>query len=138
MFIGSKKLYFVPDLKADELVVREGHVLAEEFDSSDFTIKVRFLNGDAVQKFAVCDTKEELQAAFDKFQTYRKKYWDCYERIQPIEAELKAVYNQLYSDVMDVEFGTYIAHRHDANAVVAEAEKKDQEAANANGKDIQS
>ena len=72
--IGETKKYFIPDVNADELIIHESDVIGEELDPNDVTIKVKFLDGHWVQKFAVADTEEELRAAFEKFQDYRKKY----------------------------------------------------------------
>lgn len=132
MYIGSEKFYFIPDLNVSEFIVHKGHVLAEEFDNVDRTIKVRFLDGNAVQKFAVADTEEELKPWFDKFQEYREKFWDCRKRIVPIEMELQNTYAELFGEFMNIDFGKMIARRHDADAATEESG----EAANDDGSDI--
>lgn len=119
MFIGSKQKYFIPDVNSDELVEKESWVLAEEFDNTDNTIKVRFLNGDAVQKFAVCETSEELKEAFDKFQEYRKHWWRLYEITHPAEEELREIYVKMYGEFVDADFGQLIRDMHNPEKVLA-------------------
>lgn len=122
--IGETKKYFIPDLSADEMIVKESDVLGEELDPQDMTIKVKFLDGHWVQKFAVADTEEELQAAFDKFQIYRKKYHECLDKIQPIEKECREFYANMYPEYIDVELGKKILARRDAEKSIAEYEEK--------------
>lgn len=122
--IGKTKKYFIPDLSADEMIVKESDVLGEELDPQDMTIKVKFLDGHWVQKFAVADTEEELQAAFDKFQIYRKKYHECLDKIQPIEKECREFYANMYPEYIDVELGKKILARRDAEKSIAEYEEK--------------
>ena len=97
------------------------------------TEKVRFLNGDAVQAFAVCDTEEELQAAFDKFLEYTKVYWEKRALTDPIEKELQAKYVEMYHDFVDPDFGQIIKDRHNPEKVIAEYEQKQKEDENAAG-----
>lgn len=122
--IGETKKYFIPDLSADEMIVKESDVLGEELDPQDMTIKVKFLDGHWVQKFAVADTEEELRAAFDKFQIYRKKYHECLDKIQPIEKECREFYANMYPEYIDVELGKKILARRDAEKSIAEYEEK--------------
>jgi hypothetical protein len=127
MVTGKKKLYFLPTVDCKELIKKEDYVIAVEFDNSDMTEKVRFLNGDAVQAFAVCDTDEELQAAFDKFLEYVKVYWEKRAITDPVEKELQAKYVEMYHDFVDPEFGKIIKDRHNPEMVIAEYEKKEEE-----------
>lgn len=122
--IGETKKYFIPDLSADEMIVHESDVIGEEFDPSDMTIKVKFLDGHWVQKFAVADTEEELKKAFDEFQEYRKKYHDCLNRIQPIEKECREFYANKYAEYVNVELGQKILDRRNAEKAIAEYEAK--------------
>lgn len=126
--IGETKKYFIPDLSADEMIVHESEVLGEELDPQDVTIKVKFLDGHWVQKFAVADTEEELQKAFDYFQKYRKKYHECLEKIQPIEKECREFYANMYPEYIDVELGQKILARRDAEKSIAEYEARQQAA----------
>lgn len=123
--IGKKKYYFVPDLNADELKLRESYVLAIEFDNTDNTFKVRFLNGDAVQQWAVGDTPEAIQRAYDKFQEYRKVWHECDKACEPIMDRLRETYARLYGDYMDVSFGDMIKAMHNVRAVADAAEAKE-------------
>lgn len=122
--IGETKKYFIPDLSADEMIVHESDVIGEELDPTDITIKVKFLDGHMIQKFAVADTVEELQAAFDKFQDYRKKYHECLEKIQPIEKECREFYANMYPEFINIELGKKILARRDAEKSIAEYEQK--------------
>lgn len=128
MFIGSTKKYFIPDTNLEKLEPREGVVVAEEFDMKDATVKVRFMDGHAAHKFAVCDTDEELQAAFDKFQEYRKKFHECLAKIQPIERELREFYAMQYPEYVNNELLQKIIDFQDAEKRIAEQQAK--EAAN--------
>lgn len=127
MVTGKKKLYFLPTVDCKELIKKEDYVIAVEFDNTDMTEKVRFLNGDAVQAFAVCDTEEELQAAFDKFLEYTKIYWEKRALTDPIEKDLQAKYVEMYHDFVDPDFGQIIKDRHDPEKVIAEYEQKEKE-----------
>ncbi|MBQ2174048.1 MAG: hypothetical protein II453_02895 [Alphaproteobacteria bacterium] len=127
MVTGKKKKYFLPTVDVKELLIKEDYVIAVEFDNTDMTEKVRFLNGDAVQAFAVCDTDEELRAAFKKFLEYTKKYWELRAKTDPLEKELQAKYVEMYHDFVDPEFGQIIKDRHDPEKVIAEYEKKQKE-----------
>lgn len=133
MVTGKKKLYFLPTVDCKELLKKEDYVIAVEFDNTDMTEKVRFLNGDAVQAFAVCDTEEELQAAFDKFLEYTKVYWEKRALTDPIEKELQAKYVEMYHDFVDPDFGQIIKDRHNPEKVIAEYEQKQKEDENAAG-----
>lgn len=133
MVTGKKKLYFLPTVDCKELIKKEDYVIAVEFDNTDMTEKVRFLNGDAVQAFAVCDTDEELRAAFDKFLEYTKVYWEKRALTDPIEKELQAKYVEMYHDFVDPDFGKIIKDRHDPEKVIAEYEQKQKENENAAG-----
>lgn len=118
--VGKKLYFFVPDLKAEAKVpVFSDFVIAEEYDITDRTIKVRFLNGKAVQKFAVAETKEECEAAQEKFREYAKTYWECFDEMTPIEKKLKAKYEEMYGEFMDIPLGDEIERRHNADLVVA-------------------
>ena len=130
MVTGKKKKYFLPTVDVKELIMKEDYVIAVEFDNTDMTEKVRFLNGDAVQAFAVCDTDEELKAAFDKFQEYTKKYWELRAKTDPLEKELQSKYIEMYHDFANPEFGQIIKDRHDPEKVIAEYEKKEEEKSN--------
>lgn len=123
--IGKKLFYFIADLKAEDYPIYTDYVIAEEYDVTDRTIKVRFLNGKAVQKFAVADTEEGAKAASEKFGEYKKVYWECYDAMTPIEERLKAKYEEMYGYVMDKELGDVIEHRHNADAIVAEIEEQE-------------
>lgn len=122
--IGETKKYFIPDVNADELIIHESDVIGEELDPNDVTIKVKFLDGHWVQKFAVADTEEELRAAFEKFQDYRKKYHECLNKIQPIEKECREFYANMYPEYIDIELGKKILARRDAEKSIAEYEAK--------------
>lgn len=130
MVTGKKKKYFLPTVDVKELIMKEDYVIAVEFDNTDMTEKVRFLNGDAVQAFAVCDTDEELKAAFDKFQEYTQKYWELRAKTDPLEKELQSKYIEMYHDFANPEFGQIIKDRHDPDKVIAEYEKKEEEKCN--------
>lgn len=123
--LGKQKFYFIPDVGSDELRIKQDYVLATEFDPKDATFKVRFLNGDAVQMFAVHDTEEEVRAEFEKFQEYRKIYNECIEKYLPIQNELQNKYKEMYGEFVDDEFLKIINDRHNVNKVVAEAEAKE-------------
>ena len=127
--LGKQKFYFIPDVGSDELRIKHDYVLATEFDPKDATFKVRFLNGDAVQMFAVSDTEEEIKAAFDKFQEYRKIYNECIEKYLPIQNELQGKYKEMYGEFVDDEFLKIINDRHNVNKVVAEKEAANENAA---------
>lgn len=127
MVTGKKKVYFLPTVDCKELIKKEDYVIAVEFDNTDMTEKVRFLNGDAVQAFAVCDTDEELQAAFDKFLEYTKIYWEKRALTDPIEKDLQAKYVEMYHDFVDPDFGQIIKDRHNPEKVIAEYEQKEKE-----------
>lgn len=126
--IGKKLYFFIPDLKAEEPTFFTDYVIAEEFDVTDRTVKVRFLSGKAVQKFAVGETKEEVAEAFKKFQEYKKVYWECFDEMTPIEKKLKAKYEEMYGEYMDIPLGDEIERRHNGDLVVADAEAKEAEA----------
>lgn len=123
--IGQTKKYFIPDVNLEKLEPREGVVVAEEFDMKDATIKVRFLDGHAAHKFAVVDTDEELQAAFDKFQEYRTKYHECLKKIQPIEHELRTFYAMQYPEYVNNDLLQKIIDFQDAQKRIAEMEAKE-------------
>ena len=142
MVTGKKKLYFMPTVDCKELIKKEDYVIAVEFDNTDMTEKVRFLNGDAVQAFAVCDTEEELQAAYEKFLEYTKKYWELRAKTDPLEKELQSKYVEMYHELekelqskyvemyhefVDPDFGKIIKDRHDPEKVIAEYEKQQKE-----------
>jgi hypothetical protein len=127
MVTGKKKVYFLPTVDCKELIKKEDYVIAVEFDNTDMTEKVRFLNGDAVQAFAVCDTDEELQAAFNKFLEYTKIYWEKRALTDPIEKDLQAKYVEMYHDFVDPDFGQIIKDRHNPEKVIAEYEQKEKE-----------
>ena len=133
MVTGKKKLYFLPTVDCKELIKKEDYVIAVEFDNTDMTEKVRFLNGDAVQAFAVCDTEEELQAAYEKFLEYTKKYWELRAKTDPLEKELQSKYVEMYHEFVDPDFGKIIKDRHDPEKVIAEYEQKQKENENAAG-----
>lgn len=124
MVTGKKKKYFLPTVDVKELIMKEDYVIAVEFDNTDMTEKVRFLNGDAVQAFAVCDTEEELKAAFEKFLKYTEKYWELRAKTDPLEKELQSKYVEMYHEFVDPEFGKIIKDRHDPEKVIAEFEQK--------------
>ena len=124
MVTGKKKKYFLPTVDVKELIMKEDYVIAVEFDNTDMTEKVRFLNGDAVQAFAVCDTEEELKAAFEKFLKYTEKYWELRAKTDPLEKELQSKYVEMYHEFVDPEFGKIIKDRHDPEKVIAEFEKQ--------------
>lgn len=123
-YLAKKMFYFIPDVSNELLKIKEDYVIATEYDTKDVTFKVRFLNGDAVQMFAVADTKEEVEAAHKKFLEYRKKYWEAVEKIKPAEAELHEAYESMYGEFMSKELLDIINDRHNVNKVVAEAEAK--------------
>lgn len=127
--LGKQKFYFIPDVGSDELHIKRDYVLATEFDPKDATFKVRFLNGDAVQMFAVQDTEEEVKAAFEKFQEYRKVYNECIEKYLPIQNELQSKYKEMYGEFVDDEFLKIINDRHNVNKVVAKQEAANEDAA---------
>ena len=127
MVTGKKKVYFLPTVDCKELIKKEDYVIAVEFDNTDMTEKIRFLNGDAVQAFAVCDTEEELQAAFDKFLEYTKIYWEKRALTDPIEKELQAKYVEMYHDFVDPDFGQIIKDRHNPEKVIAVYEQMEKE-----------
>lgn len=129
-FLSKKLFYFIPDVSNELLKIKEDYVIATEFDTKDITFKVRFLNGDAVQMFAVGKTKEEVEEAHAKFLKYRKKYWEAVEAIEPAQKKLQDAYKDSYADWMSEEFMQVINDRHNVNKVVAEAEAK--KAANEN------
>lgn len=124
-YLAKKLFYFIPDVSNELLKIKEDYVIATEYDTKDVTFKVRFLNGDAVQMFAVAETKEEVEEAHKKFLEYRKKYWEAVEKIKPAEAELHEVYESMYGDFMNKELLEIINDRHNVNKVVAEAEAKE-------------
>lgn len=126
--IGKTKKYFIPDVNTTELEPREGVVVAEEFDMKDATVKVRFMDGHSAHKFAVVDTDEELKAAFEKFQEYRKRYHEALEKIQPVENDLRAYYATMYPEYINNDLLQKIIEYQDANKRVAEMQA--QEAAN--------
>lgn len=121
--LTKKMFYFIPDVASDDLVIKQDYVIATEYDPKDITFKVRFLNGNAVQMFAVGETKEEVEEAFKKFQGYRKKYWEAVEKIKPAEEELHKAYEEAYGEFISKEMLQIINDRHNVNKVVAEAEK---------------
>lgn len=125
MFIGSTKKYFIPDVNATELEPHEGVVIAEEFDTKDATVKVRFLDGHAAHKFAVCDTDEELKAAFEKFKEYQKKYHEALAKIQPVENDLREYYANMYPEYINNDLLQKIIEFQDANKRIAEMEAKE-------------
>lgn len=131
--VGKKLYFFMPDLKAEEPTIYVDYVIAEEYDITDRTIKVRFLSGKAVQKFAVAETKEECEKAFEKFREYAKVYWECYDEMTPIENKLKAKYEEMYGEFMDIPLGDEIERRHNGDAVVAEVEAKEEDVPVATG-----
>lgn len=124
MLIGSQKKYYIPDLSADEMVVHESFVIGEELDPSDMTIKVKFLDGHCIQKFAIADTEKELKKSFDKFQEYRKKWHECLDRIQPIEKECREFYAKQYPEYINIELGKKILDRRDAEKSIQEYEER--------------
>lgn len=123
--IGQKMYYFIPNLNSDELVVKSDFVIATEFDNVDNTFKVRFLNGDAVQMWATGLHEELLKEPFKKFQDYRKVYHECREAVRPHENRLRAKYEELFGDFMNVELGQVIADRHNPEKVLAAKEAED-------------
>lgn len=129
--LAKKMFYFIPDVSNELLKIKEDYVIATEYDTKDITFKVRFLNGDAVQMFAVAETKEEVEKAHKKFLEYRKKYWEAVEKIKPAEEALHKAYEEAYGDYISKELLEVINDRHNVNKVVAEAEAKEK-AANEN------
>lgn len=123
-FLAKKLYYFVPDISADNLVIKQDYVIATEFDTKDITFKVRFLNGAAVQMFAVGETEEDVKKAYEEFQTYRKAYLEAVEEIDPVQKKLQSAYKDSYGDWMSEELMQIINDRHNVNKVVAEAEAK--------------
>lgn len=123
--IGLKMFYFIPNVNSEELVVKSDYVIATEFDNVDNTYKVRFLNGDAVQQFAVADTEKELKQLFERFQEYRKVYHECREAVRPHENRLRAKYEELFSGWMNIELGQIIVDRHNPEKVLAAKEAED-------------
>lgn len=121
--LAKKMFYFIPDVASDELTIKEDYVIATEYDPKDITFKVRFLNGNAVQMFAVGETKEEVEKAFAKFQEYRKKYWEAVEAIKPAEEKLHKAYEEAYGEFISKEMLQIINDRHNVNKVVAQAEE---------------
>lgn len=126
--LGQEKFYFIPNVQTEELVVKKDYVIATEFDNVDNTFKVRFLNGDAVQMWAVADSEEELKGLFARFQEYRVFYHECREAVRPHENRLRAKYEELFSGWMDVEFGTIISDRHNPEKILAKEESDAAEA----------
>lgn len=122
--LAKKMFYFIPDVSSDDLIIKEDYVIATEYDPKDITFKVRFLNGNAVQMFAVGETKKDVEKAFEKFQEYRKKYWEAVEKIKPVEAELHKAYEDAYGEYIDKKMLEIMNDRHNVNKVVAEAEQK--------------
>lgn len=120
--IGQKLYYFIPNLYSDEMVVKSDFVIATEFDNVDNTFKVRFLNGDAVQMWATGLHEELLKEPFRKFQDYRKVYHECREAVRPHENRLRAKYEELFGDFMDIELGKIIENRHNPEKVLAKEE----------------
>ena len=123
-FLAKKLFYFIPDVSNELLRIKEDYVIATEFDTKDITFKVRFLNGDAVQMFAVGETKEDVEKAHAEFLKYRKQYLDAVDKIKPVEDELHFAYESHYGDWMSEEMLDIINDRHNVNKVVAQAEEK--------------
>ena len=123
-FLAKKLFYFIPDISNELLKIKEDYVIATEFDTKDITFKVRFLNGDAVQMFAVGETKEDVEKAHAEFLQYRKSYLEAVERIKPVEDDLHKAYESHYADWMSKELLNEINDRHNVNKVVEKAEEK--------------
>jgi hypothetical protein len=126
--LGQKMYYFIPNLHSDEMVVKSDFVIATEFDNVDNTFKVRFLNGDAVQMWATGLHEELLKEPFNQFQEYRKVYHECREAVRPHEERLRAKYEELFGDFMDIELGQTIKDRHNPEKVLAKEESDAAEA----------
>lgn len=128
--IGQKLYYYIANLKSDDLVVKSDYVIATEFDNTDNTFKVRFLNGDAVQMWATASEEELLKESFEVFQEYRKVYWECREAVRPHEERLRAKYAELFGDWMDISLGQIIEDRHNPEKVLAQKGEEDASEAN--------
>lgn len=130
-FLAKKLFYFIPDIGTELLKIKEDFVIATEFDTKDITFKVRFLNGDAVQMFAVGETKEDVEKAHADFLEYRESYLKAVEKIKPVEDDLHKAYESHYADWMSKELLDEINDRHNVNKVVEKAEAREK-AANEN------
>jgi len=128
-FLARKLFYFIPDISNELLRIKEDYVIATEFDTKDITFKVRFLNGDAVQMFAVGETKEDVEKAHAEFLKYREQYLKAVEKIKPVEDDLHKAYESHYADWMSKEMLEIINDRHNVNKVVAQAEAANENAA---------
>lgn len=130
--LGFKLFYFIPNLNSDVMTIKSDYVIATEFDNTDNTFKVRFLNGDAVQMWATHDDESVLEKRFQMFLDYKKVYWECREAVRVHEDRLKAKYKELFGDWMDIGFGQIIEDRHNPEKVLAKAEKGEENALEAN------